>query len=57
MPHCEKCPIMYQCQAWKEAEVENSMSYHPREVARVTEYDSPPCPLIKLIKPIGEDIE
>jgi len=45
---CEKCPIRYNCQAYKEAEDDNRTSYHRQEVVRV--WDSQ-CPLVKLINP------
>ena len=50
MMRCELCPIQDHCPAYREAEKDNSTSYHPRQVVRVSMWDEPGCPLVKLIK-------
>ena len=54
MPYCERCPIMYQCPAWDKADGENTTSYHPQQIVRVSEYADEDCPLVKLIEPKAE---
>lgn len=46
---CELCPISSECNAYKEAEKENIISYHQQNVIRAWSND---CPLVKLVKEV-----
>lgn len=48
---CEKCPIAYNCEAYKEARKDNENSYHPQNVVRA--YGSH-CPLVYLAKQLQD---
>ena len=49
---CEKCPVASYCEAFKEQQRENDMSYHPQQVIRVPYYE---CPLLDIVNQPRKD--
>lgn len=51
--YCETCPVRNYCKAYEAAEDDDRNSYHHQAVVRVSIYDTPPCPLLRLIQKQG----